>query len=196
MGCSWERGASNLQRGPPPSPLARGVAVVPGLLGTCLAPLAEVSVTAETVALFLGALCLTTDAPLVPAGSPSFWVAFPWAVAECCRCCLCLGGDGGGFGPAPIARPESRSFPGRSRRPPAGFCSDDAVPPSTWAGTCQETALGGCGRAFAGLVPPPSALMGVGTCLGAFGPGGLSVGYPELWSFCPRALSAGSRRVT
>ena len=65
VGCSWARGASNLQRGPPPSPLARGVAVVvvPELLGTCLAPLAEGSVTAETVALFLGGVVLDNGCP-------------------------------------------------------------------------------------------------------------------------------------
>ena len=199
MVCFWGREASNLQIGPPPPPLVVGVAALPVFPGTCLAPLVEVSVTAGTAALCLGALCLTTDAPLVPAGNPSFWVAFPWAVAECCRCCLCLGGDGGGFGPAPVARPASRSFPGSSRRPPAGSGLAglaDVPPPSIWAGTCRGTPPGGCGLDLTLGVPPPSALMGVGTCLGAVGPGGLSVGYPELWSFCPRAVSAGSRRMT
>ena len=198
VGCSWATAASNLQRDPPalPEALEEAGAAVPVPLGTCLSPLAAGSVTAETAALLLGALCLTTGAPLELEGMPpSFWGAFPLAAAECCRCCLSFGGDGGGFGPPPMAPPASRSFPVISRRPPAGFCSDDAVPPSTWAGTCRGTPPGGCGRALA-LGPPPSALMGVGTCLGTAGPGGLdSVGYSRL-SFCPRGVSAGSRRVT
>ena len=176
MGCFWGREASNLQIGPPPPPphLVVGVAAPPVLPGTCLAPLAEVSVTAGMAVLCLGASCLTMDAPLALPGTPSFWEAFPWAVAECCRC-LCLGGDGGGRGPAPPPLPTSKTCPGSFRRP-SGSGLDALPPPSPWAGTCLGFSPGGLGRGLHRGAPPPAACMGVGTCLGAFGPGGLSLG--------------------
>ena len=162
MGCFWGREASSLQIGPPPPPppLEVGVAAPPVLPGTCLAPLAEVSVTAGMAALCLGALCLTMDAPLVPAGTPSFWVAFPSAVAECCRC-LCLGGDGGGRGPAPAPLPTSRSCPGSLRRP-SGSGLDAVPPPSIWAGTCLGMSPGGLGRGLTRGAPPPPPPWGWG----------------------------------
>ena len=70
VGCSWATAASNLQRDPPVLPAAlEAPAAVPvaeeaevavpvvvrAPLGTCLAPLAAGSVTAETAALLLGA---------------------------------------------------------------------------------------------------------------------------------------------
>ena len=94
VGCCAATVASNLQTDPPGLPAALELLVpapvaVPAEaaaapvalrapLGTCLAPLAGVSVTAVSVVLFLVAVGLPPGAPLGLDGTPpSFWGAFP-----------------------------------------------------------------------------------------------------------------------
>ena len=176
VGCCAATVASSLQTDPPalpaaleplgPAPVAvPEEAAVPvavrAPLGTCLAPLAGVSVTAVSVVLFLVAVSLPPGAPLGLDGTPpSFWGAFPLGVEECFRwsCCF-VGGEGGGLGPPPMAPPPlSKNFPAIFRRPPS---LADAPPPLTSAGTCRGIPPpGGCGRAL--NLPLPSARMGVG----------------------------------